>query len=247
MSAPTEVRALIYDYLFDNAGQRRLLIRSASAGKVPMLKEKIRSKYYVLDHTLHRRCYETTYYLQSEDVRFCTALMGVNKSIYDETSYLVYGKHAFDFGSDIEAVEPFLADLTLGSRQMIREISLYKRGPMPTYENDRSEWRSLCRFLRGAGAVRKLRLVVQGAKPNTDWQGPKELTAKDFQLLAGLKHESLEWVNELAQVEVQELEVISDVHYSPQPTCHNMLIFAAFSASIERGLTEFLRSRLRLA
>ncbi|KAH6646136.1 hypothetical protein BKA67DRAFT_541123 [Truncatella angustata] len=247
LNAPAEVRGLIYDYLFDDAGHKRLEIRNAPAEKVSAQDGRKRTRYYVLDRSLHRRCFETTYHLKTNDVHFCAALMRTNRQVYQETSYIVYGKHAFDFGGDVEAVEPFISDLIPESRHIIREISLYKRGPMPIYENDRSEWRSVCRFLQKTGVVRKLRLVIQGGKPTVDWHGPKEFTATDFKLLADLKHESLDWVNELAQVRVKELEILPDVHYAPPPTSTNMLVFAAISASIERGLTEFLRSRLLLA
>lgn len=247
MTAPAEVRGLIYEYLFVDAGQHRLLIRNAKAGKIPKEDGNIRSRYHVLDHTLHRRCYETTYQLENENIYFCAALMRVNQQIYNETSYLIYGRHAFDFGDDIESVEPFLTDLTAESRCLIQEISLYKRAPIPSYENDRSEWRSVCRVLQESGTIKKLRLVVQGGKPSVEWHGPKELTANDFKLLTDLRHESLDWVNDLAQVKgIQELEVLPDVHYFPQPTSTSMLVFAAFSASIEKGLTEFLRSQLHL-
>lgn len=246
MAVPPEVRGLVYEYLFDDAGHKWLNIRSARAGKVPAQQGSTRSRYHTLDRSLHRRCYETTYQLENEDAYFCAPLMRVNWAIYRETSYLIYGRHSFDFGGDIEAIEPFITDLTPASRDLLQEISLYKRGPIPMYESDRCEWRSVCRFLQETGVVKKLRLVVQGGLPNVEWQGPKEFTANDFRLLADLKHESLDWVNELAQVQIEELEVLSDVHYFPPPTSTNMLVFAAFSASIERGLTEFLRSQLRL-
>ncbi|KAK6221328.1 hypothetical protein LQW54_001427 [Pestalotiopsis sp. IQ-011] len=249
MNVPAEVRSLIYEYLFDDAGNDRLAIRSAELSRLPKAEDRSRSKYYVLDHSIVRRCCEATYRLGTKDAYFCAALMRANRQIYRETSYLVYGRHSFDFGGDIEAVQPFLSDITPGSRDLIREISLYKRGPLPGgFENDRSEWRSLCRYLgEGACFVRKLRLVVQGGKPAADWKGPKEFSASDLQLLADLKHESLDWVSDLAKVEIGELEVLPDLHYAPPPTSSQMLIFAAVSASIEKGLTEFLRSQLRLA
>ncbi|KAI1841580.1 hypothetical protein JX265_004690 [Neoarthrinium moseri] len=247
MRAPAEVRMLIYEYIFDDAGTSRLLIRSADAGKVPSTTGRLRKRYHVLDRSMQRRCYQTTYRLASEGVHFCAALMRVNSKIYEETSHLVYARHAFDFGSDIEAVEPFLSDLRPSSRYLIQEISLYKRGPIPLYENDRSEWRSVCRFLQSNGAIKKLRLVIQGGRPSVQWEGPKEFTASDFKFLADIKHESLDWVNELAQVKgIEELEVLPDVHYCPPPTSTSMLVFAAFSASIEKGLAEFLKSQLRL-
>ncbi|KAK8073329.1 hypothetical protein PG994_004228 [Apiospora phragmitis] len=79
----------------------------------------------------------------------CAALMRVSRLVYTETSSLVYGQHAFDFGADMEAVEPFLADLTAPSRGLIHAISLYKRGPVPCYslDSDIGMWRSVCRYL----------------------------------------------------------------------------------------------------
>ncbi|KAH8650120.1 hypothetical protein BX600DRAFT_474104 [Xylariales sp. PMI_506] len=249
LRAPLDVRLMIYDYLFGGGGKDRMLaIRNAEPRKAWTADQSSRTTYYVLDRSMHRRCYKTTYHLNTKDAYFCPALMRVNRKLYEELSHLVYGRHTFDFGGDIEAVEPFFSDLTPRNRQLIREISLYKRGPMPLYENDRIEWRSLCRFLHQSGAIRKLRLVVQGGKPSGTWEGPKEFSANELKLLADIKHEALEWVTELAQVQgIEELEILPDVHYCPQPTSTTMLIFAAFSASIERGLTEFLRTQMRLS
>ncbi|KAL7628317.1 hypothetical protein AAE478_002517 [Parahypoxylon ruwenzoriense] len=247
MHAPAEVRMIIYQYLFDNGGNKKLRIQNAGAGKLPQKTDRRRSRYYILDRSFHRRCYETTYRLETEGVRFCVSIMCANKRIYEETSHLVYGGHTFDFGSHIEAVEPFLSDLTPPSRQLIREICLYKRGPVPPYDNDRREWRSVCQFLQDHGSIKKLRLVVQGGRPITTWDGPKEFTAADLKLLFDIKHESLDWVGELARVRgIEELEILPDVHYCPQPSSTNMIIFAALSASIERGLTEFVRTQLCL-
>ncbi|KAI1638145.1 hypothetical protein F4809DRAFT_639863 [Biscogniauxia mediterranea] len=256
MRAPAEIRMMIYEYLFDDDGHQRLLIQNAAPGKLAGPEEeagRCRSRYYVQDRTkLHRRCYETTYVLATPGVRFCAALMRASRAVYGETAHLVYGRHAFDFGRDIEAVEPFLSDLTPASRSLIREVSLYKHhGPhycCAVSESDRSEWRSVCRFLRDRVAeVRKLRLVVQGGKPPGPWDGPREFSAADFKLLADIRHESLDWVADLATVRsIRDLEIVPDVHYCPPPVSTSMIVFAAFSASIERGLAEFLRAQLRL-
>ncbi|KAK8044327.1 hypothetical protein PG993_004351 [Apiospora rasikravindrae] len=195
----------------------------------------------------------------------CAALMRVCRLVHEETSHLVYAQHSFDFGADMEAVEPFLSDLTPASRDMVRAISLYKRGPVAGYgfDSDRCEWRSVCRYLskllpaslsgessdsssggdektqqqqkqldqiqRQHHGIRKIRLVVQCGKPPASYRHseagnagpPREMSAEDFQLLADIKHESLDWVAELAQVGgIEELEI--------------------------RGLAEFLRKQLRL-
>ncbi|KAI1077141.1 hypothetical protein F5B20DRAFT_553330 [Whalleya microplaca] len=248
MRVPAEMRMMIYEYLFDDGGNKCLCIRNAGADKLSSTNELSRSRYYVLARSLHRRCYETTYELGTEGVDFCASIMRVNKTIYGETSYILYKRHTFDFGSHIEAIEPFLSDLTPSSRRLIQEISLYKRGPLTMYENDRSEWRSVCRFLRAHGSIKKLQLVVQGGKPTSTWNGPREFTAADLKLLFDIKHESLDWVEELAQVKgIEELEILPDVHYCPPPSSTNMIVFAALSASIEKGLTEFLRKQLHLS
>ncbi|KAK8053209.1 hypothetical protein PG996_012510 [Apiospora saccharicola] len=205
-----------------------------------------------------------------DEFYICAALMRVSRLVHEETSHLVYAQHSFDFGADMEAVEPFLSDLTPASRGMVRAISLYKRGPVAGYgfNSDRCEWQSVCRYLskllptsssssstsdssdndkpqkkqqlnqaqqpyQQHQGIRKLRLVVQCGKPPASYTSsaaglagpPREMSAEDFQLLADIKHESLDWVAELAKVGgIEELEIVPHV----------------------RGLSEFLRKQLRL-
>lgn len=246
----------------------------------------------------------------SRDVIIYAALMRVSRLVHTETSRLVYGQHAFDFGSDVEAVEPFLADLTAPSRGMIRAISLYKRGPAPCYgfDSDYSVWRSMCRYLSRLSppssptsadstnvdfgnstsitgnntadetmdisgsngpqrqqrqqvahypyhGIRKLRLVVECGRPSfppfstadpiTDQ--PREMSAADFQLLIDIKHESLDWITELARVGgIEEIELMSHVVHCPLPSSTSMILFAALSASVDKGFAEYLRKQWRV-
>lgn len=248
MRVPVEVRLMIYGYLFRDGGNERLSIRNASAGKFPKTNRRRRTRYYTCDPCFPRRYYETTYRLVTEAAEFCTALMCVSHRIHDETSYLLYGKHSFDFGADIEAVGPFLSDIRPASRALIQEFSLYKRGPIPFYESDGTEWRKVCQVLQQRSAIKKLRLVVQGASPSVPWgEGPREFSASDFKLLSGIKYESLDWTTELAQVQkIKELEILSDIGYRVPLRSRSLIFFAAFSASIEKGLAEFLRQQLQL-
>lgn len=262
LAAPAEIRMMIYSYLFDDGGNTHVIIHNAAPGYIDKEDGRLRTRYYnVQDRSFHRRCYETTYRLDAKDMYFCAALMRVNRQIHAETAYVVYGRHGFDFGNSIEAVEPFLSDLTPATRALVTDISLYKRGPVPLYENDRTEWRSMCRFLArrmpgeegpqqqggAGGSIKKLRLTVQGGKPNCVWDGPREFSPSDLNLLFDIKHDCMEWVAELAQVKsIRELQVVPDIHYCPPPSSTAMIVFAAFSASIDKGLTEFLRTKLRL-
>ncbi|KAK8036834.1 hypothetical protein PG994_015331 [Apiospora phragmitis] len=228
------------------------------------------------------------------------ALMRVSRLVYTETSSLVYGQHTFDFGADMEAVEPFLSDLTAPSRRMIHAISLYKRGPFPYYglHSDIDLWRSVCRYLSKLSppsassslssgnrddennssitdgsnetqeqnrlqiphgchhGIRKLRLVVECGKPtyyshlstaDTISDEPREMSAADFQLLIDIKHESLDWVTELAQVGgIEELELLSRIIHCPPPSSTSMILFAALSTSIHKGFAECLRKQWRV-
>ncbi|KAK8070074.1 hypothetical protein PG994_006690 [Apiospora phragmitis] len=228
-----------------------------------------------------------------DEFYICAALMRVSRLVHEETSHLVYAQHAFDFGADMEAVEPFLSDLTPASRGMVRAISLYKHGPVVGYgfDSDRCEWRSVCRYLskllpsssssssssssdddgksqqqqkqveqlqrQQHQGIRKLRLVIQCGKPPASYRSsssaaghagpPREMSAADFQLLTDIKHESLDWVAELARVGgIEELEIVPHVVPCPPPASTTTILFAALSASVERGLAEFLRKQLRL-
>lgn len=249
MRAPAEVRMLIYSYLFDDGGNSRLSLGIAGPEQFPKTDRRIRSRFHVMENRpVQRRSYETTYFLQTKGVEFCAALMRVNRTVYEETSMLVYARHAFDFGANYAVVQPFLSDLTPGSRALIGEMGLHKRGPFSSYEGDRAEWSRVCRFLQRECCIKKLRLVVQCGRPSRAWDGPREMTAAEFKLLADLKHESMEWATELAQVDgIEDVEVLPDIVYCPAPENSTMMVFAALTASMEKGLTEFLRSQLKLA
>jgi hypothetical protein len=164
MLAPAEIRGLIYEYLFDNGCDRKILIKNESACHRNRT-DRIRTTYTVFDRSPFGRCYQTTYQLASKEAYFCAAIMRANRQLYHETACLLYAKHTFDFGSDIEAVAPFLSDLRPCSRRMVTELSVYKCAPFSLYFNEHSEWRAMCKYLQEHGAVKKLRLVVQGGKP----------------------------------------------------------------------------------
>ncbi|KAK9413767.1 hypothetical protein SUNI508_11710 [Seiridium unicorne] len=247
LSAPAELRIQIYEYLFDEACNRILPIRNVNAGETPIGANSIRTRYHIMERSLFGRCYETTYELAKDDVYLCTALMRTNRQVYNETVHLIYARHAFDFGNDVEAVAAFLSDLRPHSRQMVPEISVYKSAPSCTHRNELREWSSMCRYLEKHGGIRKLCLKVQGGKPKGQWQGAQRLSVSDFEFLASIQHKSLEWVEYLCQIQgIQEIEVSSDVSLCPLPTSTDTILFAAFSASIEDTFSSYLRMQLGL-
>ena len=249
---PAEIRLLVYEHLLDDGGHTWLAIRSMpeeedTARQGGGTRTRRRSRYHVLDGSLHRRCYETTYGLATAATGFRTAVMATCRRVHEETAWVLYGRHSFDFGPDTEAVVPFLRDRTAVSRGLLRGISVRKQGPAPTLERDKSEWAHLCRYLAAEGGVRALRLVVEGGRPAGAWDGPQAFSARDLRALLGARHESMDWVAELARVEgLQQLEVVPAYQHCPAPQTAEMVVFAALSASIEEGLAQLLRQQLRI-
>ncbi|KAI1420291.1 hypothetical protein F5Y12DRAFT_136839 [Xylaria sp. FL1777] len=218
-----------------------------------------RTRYHVIDRSINRRCVETTYRMVNKGARICAALMRVSRAVYAETAGLVYGAHTFDFGCDVEAVMPFLSDLSPATRRLVTRVALYKKGPW-LYDcwSDRCEWRSMCTYLRDHASVEHLRLVVQAGRladeRKWEWEreretdGPHELSGRDVALLVDIRHDTLHWIGDVVRLRgLRSVEVIPDFCTVPPPQTSNMLVFLAFSASLDTGLREFLRDRLRLA
>ncbi|KAI3331486.1 hypothetical protein HD806DRAFT_477472 [Xylariaceae sp. AK1471] len=262
---PAEIRLMIYSHLFDAGnskpkspdGRRTLSIRNGQANIFPPPPSKTltRKHYYVIDRSFHRHCYETTYHLTTKSAIFCAALMRVNRAVYEETAHLLYSTHIFDFGSDIEAVEPFLSDLTPASRRLVTHVEVYKR--RPDGESDRYEWRAMCTYLCDYANLQYLRLVVQAGRPSPSpsvssesesWDGPRELSSTDLKLLIDLGQESLQWIADVAGLKgLRDVEIVPDFCFVPTPKTMNMRVFAAVSASVDKGVTEFLRGKLGLS
>ncbi|CAM1507427.1 Fc.00g070680.m01.CDS01 [Cosmosporella sp. VM-42] len=243
---PAEIRMLIYEYLLDNGGSRSIAIRNKSRFEFQSCQKKQRSVYHIMERSFGRMSYETTYCVDSDhdDLTMHTSIMCINRKIREEASHYLYGMHSFHFGEDLEAVVPFLDDKTPKTRDLVREITLYKRSPT-TVEPNSYDWAAICRFLKNVRKLNKLTLVIEGGRPRRAWDGPQELSVSDFRLLYATRHESLEWARELASVKtIGEVEIVADIHHLPDPQNNMMLVLAAFSASIETSLVDFLREDL---
>ncbi|KAG8168506.1 hypothetical protein KVR01_001255 [Diaporthe batatas] len=262
LRVPAEIRLNIYSYLLDDGGSQWLSVRNrpdtrnrqseVEVGNQCPAVPRQSTKYHVIERTsmFSRRCFETTYHLASKEAEFHTAILGVCRLIYNETSQILYGKHWFEFGSHIEAIVPFLQDRLPYTRPLVTGISLYKRGPLPCmdFNSDRHEWSYLCRYLGQTRCMKKLRLVIEGGSPSGPWEGVQELSEADIRLLSLIQHESLQWITELSQVKgIEELDVVSEMKYLPVPKSPGMVLYAAISASIEKGLADFFRSEMNIA
>ncbi|KAI3527471.1 hypothetical protein CSPX01_16956 [Colletotrichum filicis] len=252
MRIPAEIRIMIYEYLLDDAGERRLAVRNKAMHQLHTgaLSTYRRTSYRIIERSFHRQCFLTTYahhHPASPKSTMHPEIMAVNRRIHRETSHLLYGRpHGFDFGSDVEAVVPFLKDLTPSSRSAIQELTIRKDGPVMhcNSESDRLDWATMCAYLgRLDKAIPRLRIIVEGGRPTAAWEGPQVLSVSDLRLLALIKHDSMEWVAELAKVEgIEQLEIVPRIRHLPAPGTTATLLFAAFSASIDTALVEYLQT-----
>ncbi|KAG9235125.1 hypothetical protein BJ875DRAFT_282067 [Amylocarpus encephaloides] len=244
MHIPSEIRLQIYHMLLDDKGQNTFMIRNQDLEVFKRQDTLVRSTYRVLGRDLNRQSRPTTYCLAS-DVNLHTSIMAVNRKIHQETSYLLYGCRTFDFGRDIEAIVPFFSDLTRQSRLLLNEISLVKQGSVYSRDYDRCEWSNACEFLKKDMQLKSIKLTVEGGRPSLGWTGLPEYSITDFKTLSSVKYEALEWVWELLSIKgIRKLDVASEIHHCPPSHSSAMVFFAAFSASIETGFAEFLRSEL---
>lgn len=235
---------MIYDLLFDDQGAKTFEIRNEDPELYKRRKVHARSSYRVLGRDLVRQSRPTTYYLVN-NVDMCIAIMSVNRKIYEETSHILYTNRTFSFGRDVEAIVPFFSDVTKHTRPLIREIAVVKQGSVYSRDNDRCEWQSVIDFLRESMQIGSLKLVVEGGRPSLGWEGLPKYSAKDFKTLASVGYEPLEWVWQLLSLKgLGRLEIGSEIHHCPPSHSNAMAFFAAFSASIETGFSEFLRSEL---
>lgn len=246
MRLPSEIRLEIYSLLFNDKNHNTLEIRTEDPEIFKRQEGRCRSSYRVLGNGLARQSLATTYRLIS-DVDIHPSIMGVSRAIHEEASFLLYSRHSFSFGKDIEAIVPFLSDLTSHSRPLVNEITLFKQGSVYSRDYDRCEWSNVCDFLAKNMQLGSLRLVVEGGRPILGWDGLPEYSMSDFQTLSSVKYEALEWVWELLSIKsIRKLDVASEINHCPPSHSSAMAFFAAFSASIETGFAEFLKSELLL-
>lgn len=235
---------MIYDLLLDDRNHKTFEIRNEDSLKYRARGPHKRTGYRIMARDLVRASKPTTYHLVTK-TDMHTSIMAVNRKIHEETSHILYGNRTFSFGRDVEAIVPFFSDLTKQNRPLIQEIALVKQGSVYCRDYDRCEWSGVCEFLKDHMRVESLKLVVEGGRPSMGWVAMPEYTVADFKTLSTVRYEALEWVWELLSVKgIRKLDVSSEIHHCPPSHSSAMSFFAAFSASIETGFAEFLRSEL---
>jgi hypothetical protein len=245
MRTPVEIRLMIYDLLLNDNGNKTFSIRSQPPETYKSRGKHRRTGYRILGGVFKRQRLPTTYHLTT-NANLHSNILCTSRAIYEEAWHLLYAKRSFDFGEDIDAIVPFLSDLTPTTRSLIEEISLTKQGYLHTQREERMDWRSVCLYLSHNMKLRKLILRVIGGRSSRGWEDLPVYTDISFTTLASVRFEGTEWVEDLTCVKLQELEVIPQIEHIPETTIAPTDFFKAFSASIDKGFTDYLRMKMVL-
>lgn len=127
----------------------------------------------------------TTTYALARNPGLYSSIMLACRQCHAEAAQLLYSGHVFSFGTNVEAVKPFLEDLTPYSRACIKRIALVKRGLPYERESDRVEWESACKYLACRAsdltAFTEMTLgIVAGCPGPNGWEGVHQLQKKEF-------------------------------------------------------------------
>jgi hypothetical protein len=211
--------------------------------------QHVRSTYSVHCDRFRARCLGTTYHcVNSPNLSDCVGLMRANKQIHAEVAELLYSHYAFDFDNHVEAIVPFLQDLTPFSRSCIKSIRIVKRSLAYEKEFDKCEWANAMQCLSspeiGLG-LQSLDLGIVAGRPGPNgWDEIPAYSAREFSWLKDM--EGMEWLRDLLEIKgLQALNVDAIVeHCPPVTTSRAMAGYVRFSSSIESGLSEFLQREM---
>ena len=209
----------------------------------------IRSSYSVRADRFRARTMNTTYHcVNVPHIGGLTGLMTTNKQIHIEAAELLYSSYTFDFDTHIEAIIPFLNDLTPFARSCVNSMRVVKRALAYEKEFDRAEWSAAMRYLTSPSSginLRKLELGVVAGKPGTTgWSDIVQHSAADFLQLRYT--DWMQWLRELLEIKgLRTLDVDAIVeHCPPASNSVAMAAYIRFSASIKGGFAEFLREQM---
>lgn len=251
LKVPAEIRLIIYKLLLSDHKDKTLCIRTEEPHLHERRRREIRqrSKFRYIADRMRSRSAESTYHHDRSPGEIYSSILGVNQQIHAEASYVLYSEHTFDFGMDIESILPFLQDLTPPALSSVKRMNIVKRSLPYTKDFDRCEWRNARTFISRNLRLVQLNLYVEGGipslanKPALYWK--QTYSQADFALIATLDEmdEDMEWMKHVVAIkDLQVLNVKALLQHCPIPGSKAMGFFVNFSASIEKGFAEYLRS-----
>ena len=256
---PVEIRLNIYECLlapspekasgssnFDDGSSR--LVHHIPCVFLPALKvQTLSPEIYVMEKqkgSLQRTTFYTradrfrgrtmlTTYLIHKKRRLYAAILRINRQIHGEAVAVLYAKHMFAFDTHVEAVSPFMSDLTSAARNCIKCVAITKRASPFEKEFDRAEWKNACASFATLPNLDELQLQVIASKPSRgDWHGVDAMEKQEME--ERIKEQSFEWVRDLVQIKnLKKLDVMAKVEKCMSPESDALLDWVRFSKSIE--------------
>ncbi|KAF1836942.1 hypothetical protein BDW02DRAFT_492463 [Decorospora gaudefroyi] len=186
------------------------------------------------------------------------SLLPLCQQIQAEASKILYSNYNFSFHTSIEAIVPFLSDLTPTSRSHVRHLSLTKKALPYTKEFDRAEWSRVCDFLAAPQvSLQSLHLHVVAGKPDAGYQAIVPIEGRDFDVMLRLRKEwlgggadtggvDLEWVEQLLRIGgLREVRVRALVERCARAVSEKQAFWVAFSRGVVEGaFGEWVRGRM---
>jgi hypothetical protein len=180
----------------------------------------------------------------NNDPGFDAKFLGTCRQIHDEAAEVLYSTYTFDFDTHIEAIIPFLGDLTESARRRVRTIRVTKKALPYEREFDRGEWHSATTYLTSSlPGLHSLELGIVAGKPGPQgWDNVAAWSKDEFAMMAGLRDwAGFEWVRELSRIKVKEVKVTALVEHCPPPRSEVMAFWVRLSKSVESGFAEWVR------
>ncbi|KAF2236750.1 hypothetical protein EV356DRAFT_512513 [Viridothelium virens] len=187
---------------------------------------------------------ETTYWVEGKG-KPQTAILRVNRQIRREALPLLYSRHRFGFDTHVEALPPFIRDLTAEARNCIKSVAMTKRAAPFAKDYDCAEWANACKCIATMlPALEELKLCVIACKPSREgWHDIEPIEKEDMERM--IQEYSFEWVTDLLQIKgLKKLDIQPQVQKCMSPGSNAMFHWIRFSKSIASSFTDVVRGMM---
>ena len=202
-----------------------------------------RTTFYTRADRFRGRTMETTYWIKSEGT-LEVAILQVNRQIHREAASVLYSRHLLDFDTHVDAVVPFINDLSLEARSWVRSVAITKRATPFEKEFDRLEWASACRCLGDLPALKELKLQVIASKPSREgWHGIEPIEKEEMRKM--VMEPSFAWVGDLLMVKgLKKLDITAKIEKCMSPGSDTLSNWVRFSRSIQGSFQDVIRDMM---
>jgi hypothetical protein len=257
LGLPVEIRLMIYDYLLfpsattlskdlnikPNINFRLIdpIIEFPEWSRAVLPKYR-RSKCHIHTGRFRGRTMQTTY-TTTGSPNIHASILATCKKIHAEGVEVLYGSNTFAFGTCVEAISPFLDDLTAEAKGHVKRVALAKRALPYDRDFDCAEWRAATfAIATHLPNLHTLDLGVVAGKPGPGgWDEVQAWSKHDFESWTKRSWAGLEWVKDVARVRAREVNVGAIVEHCPPPMSERMSFWVEISKSVEGGFGEWVR------